>query len=318
MSRTKYKFWKNRIGLLLLLMLVLLMGCQKKEEVPKTSYQVYYVNYDYTGVMSTVYETESKDTDLVLTELLEQLSKASEKLQYHAPLEAGFVVTGYHLQDGQLLIDFDGAYHNQELVTEILNRAAIVRTLSQIPGVQFVSFLVDGHPLQDASGDVIGVMSAENFIDNAGNEISAYEKARLQLYFANKEGDKLVHVNRSKVYNSNISLERLIVDEIIAGPQKEDSGLTVDQEEYPVVNPQTKVVSVNIRDGICYVNLDNTFLNQTYNVLPEVTIYAITNSLVELSGVNKVQIMVNGETNISYREYANLSTVFERNLDLVE
>lgn len=30
------------------------------------------------------------------------------------------------------------------------------------------------------------------------------------------------------------------------------------------------------------------FLNQIYNVTPEVTIYAITNSLIELTGVNKV------------------------------
>ena len=49
----------------------------------------------------------------------------------------------------------------------------------------------------------------------------------------------------------------------------------------------------------------------------EVTIYSITNSLVELPNVNKVQIAVDGETNISYRENVSLNTVFERNLDLL-
>ena len=73
-----------------------------------------------------------------------------------------------------------------------------------------------------------------------------------------------------------------------------------------------------VRDGTCYVNLDGNFSNQIYNVTPEVTIYAITNSLVELSNVNKVQISINGETNINYRENISLSAVFERNLDLVK
>ncbi len=49
----------------------------------------------------------------------------------------------------------------------------------------------------------------------------------------------------------------------------------------------------------------------------DVTIYSITNSLVELSNVNRVQISVNGETNISYRENMSLNNVFERNLDIL-
>jgi germination protein M len=65
------------------------------------------------------------------------------------------------------------------------------------------------------------------------------------------------------------------------------------------------------------VDFSEDFLSQPYNVNSDVTIYSITNSLVELSNVNKVQISVNGETNISYRENVKLSTVFERNLDLL-
>ena len=97
-----------------------------------------------------------------------------------------------------------------------------------------------------------------------------------------------------------------------------DSGSAGAGKAYPVANPDTKVLSVAVRDGICYVNLDSSFVNQIYNVTPEVTIYAITNSLVELSNVNKVQISINGETNINYRENISLSATFERNLDLVE
>ena len=95
----------------------------------------------------------------------------------------------------------------------------------------------------------------------------------------------------------------------LAGPQAEG--------DYPTINPETKIVSVTVKDGICYVNLSEAFLSQPYNVTSDVTIYSITNSLVELPNVNKVQISVNGETNLFYRENVNLATVFERNLDLL-
>ena len=79
----------------------------------------------------------------------------------------------------------------------------------------------------------------------------------------------------------------------------------------------TKIISVTVQDGTCYVNLNNDFLSQPYNVASDVTIYSITNSLVELPNVNRVQISINGETNLSYREYMSLNTVYERNLDIL-
>ena len=49
----------------------------------------------------------------------------------------------------------------------------------------------------------------------------------------------------------------------------------------------------------------------------EVVIYSIVNSLAELSDVNKVQISVDGKTNLAYKEVMPLSQIYERNLELV-
>lgn len=310
---------KILLSLTACLAVLLLAACGKRESRDgEPGYLVYYVNYDNTGVLSSEYMAENTDGDGILEELLLQLGTVPERLEYHAPLASGFTLLDYSLSEGQLLLNFDEDYKKQEIITEILMRAAIVRTLMQVPEVQYVSFLVNSQPLTDASGNVVGVMNNDTFIHNAGNEINTYEKVRLHLYFANESGSGLKDVYRTKVYNSNISVERLIVDELVAGPLETDTGTSQKGAAYPVINPETKVVSVNIRDGICYVNLDSGFLNQIYNTTPEVTIYAIANSLAELSNVNKVQISINGETNISYRESVSLSALFERNLDLVE
>ena len=107
-----------------------------------------------------------------------------------------------------------------------------------------------------------------------------------------------------------MSLEKLVMEQLIKGPEVTAAN--------PTINPATKVINVTVNDGTCYVNLDQTFLTQVYTVNSEVTIYSIVNSLVELENVNKVQILINGESEISYRESMNLNTTFGRNLDLVE
>lgn len=292
--------------------LLLLCACGKQgKKTEGTIYKVYYVNRDETGVLYREYAAETTDREQLLAELLQQLETGSEKLEYKAPLSGAFQLLGTTFSEDQLILNFDESYRRQSVLSEILVRAAIVRTLTQIDGVSYLSFQVGAEPLLDASGALVGVMNAEQFIDNAGDEINTYEKVKLTLYLADEEGDSLRTVTRTVVYNSNISMERLVVDQLIAGPSENEAA-------FPTINPDTRVVSVNVQDGICYVNLDNTFLTQIYNVTSDVTIYSITNSLVELASVNKVQISINGDTNINYKENISLSTVFERNLEVVE
>lgn len=274
-------------------------------------YKIYYVNNDETKIVDREYMSETSDGALLLAEFLEQLAHISEKMEYETLLEKEISVVGHTLDNGLLTLDFDESYHNLRGTREILARASIVRTLTQIPGVERITFTVNGEQLMDAAGAAVGVMAADTFIENAGNEINAYEKVDLRLYFANEAGDSLVEeIRRNVVYNSNISLEKLVVEKLVEGPMAEGA--------YPTINPTTKIVSVTVKDGTCYVNLNNDFLNQPYNVASDVTIYSITNSLAELSNVNRVQISINGETNISYRENMSLNNVFERNLDILE
>ena len=232
------------------------------------------------------------------------------KLDYKAPLADGFKLLGYTLENGQLTMNFDDKYKSMDITKEVLTRAAIVRTVTQIPEISLVSFTVQGEMLADSSGMAIGTMNADSFIENAGDEINAYEKVNLKLYYANEDGTGLVEENRRNVvYNSNISLEKLVVEQLVKGPLMEGA--------YPTINPSTKIISVSVKDGICYVNLGSDFLSQPNSVSAEVTIYSITNSLVELSNVNKVQISIGGETNVTYREKIDLNNLFERNLDLL-
>lgn len=314
MEQKKEKHGPVRCGwaALILICLGFITGCAAQTEQPaEGTISVYYINKAETRITPVVRGLEGETQTQQVMEAIEALKENPVELSLRTSVN-GYEIQGWELKDTQLFLDVSEDYRKLPPTTEVLIRAAVVRTMTQISGIDHVAMTINGEALTDSLGATVGPMTADMFIDNAGNEMNAYEKVRLKLYFANETGDKLVEVTtKPVVYNSNISMEKLVVERLIAGP---DEGT---ENAYPVINPATKVLGVTIKDGTCYVNLDDGFMTQMYNVTGEVVIYSIANSLVELSNVNKVQIAVNGETNIVYRENYPLSTVFDRNLDLV-
>lgn len=281
-----------------------------RDNVPEgTEYQVYYISKSETKVEMHSYWTQTESTQAVLRELMQCLAATPEKLEYQAPFAMGFEILGIDLEEEKMTINVNEAYKSLPVTTEVLVRAAIVRTLTQLPEISYVEITVEGEPLVDSVGNVVGRMGADQFIDNDGNEINTYELARVKLFFASNDGTQLIAAYREKHYSTNTPIERFIVEELIAGPSGQVEGLN------PTINPGTKIINVTTKDGICYVNLDETFLTVPENVSMEAAVYSMVNSLVELSNINKVQILVNGEVPTTSSIFQN--STFERNLDLV-
>ena len=155
----------------------------------------------------------------------------------------------------------------------------------------------------------MGLMNADDFVENTASSPSAYQTGTLVLYFANEDGDRLVAQKMDVRYSSNVSREKLIVEKLMQGPQGGDAG--------PVINPDTNLLSVTIKDRICYVNFDSTFLTGAYDIVPELTVYSIVNSLVEGTEADQVQITINGESDNTYMEAVDLSRPLEEDMDWV-
>ena len=121
-------------------------------------------------------------------------------------------------------------------IGDVRDRERLTRAFE---GVDYVSMTVEGRQLYDNAGEAVGRMSADQFIYNDGNEINTYELARVKLYFANETGDKLIAAYREKHYSTNVSMERLIVEEMIAGPSGQVEGI------YPTINKLGKTIQLN-------------------------------------------------------------------------
>ena len=298
------------LWILLLTIPLLMAGCRKQQQVDESGYQIWYINQDETCLKYENKELQSKNEEGLLREMMEVMRETPTDDELKPVIPEDVELLDFDFEHNQLYLDFSPEYKKMPKVYEVLCRAAIVRTLGQIDGVEYVDFQVNGEPLTDLEGKEIGLMNEDQFIENAGEEINAYKTADLTLYFSNKAGDKLVGQRVAMEYNSNISLEKLIVEQLIAGPPFEGA--------YPTIPSETKLLNISIKDNICYVNLDEGFLGTGYNVIESIPVYSIVNSLIENTDAQKVQISINGETNRMFRESINFDTIFEKNEGLIE
>lgn len=298
---------KKIVKLLPLVFLILLCGCNSQNT--DSTYHMYYVNKDTTKIVEKNYEPEDTDTQGLIKEFLIALSTDSGSVEYTKPLPNDVEITNYTLNGNQLFLYFDEDYYNMDVVEEVLCRAAIVRTMIQIPEVSCVSFYIGDAPLADSKGNVVGLMTEESFIENPGKQINAIQTASIHLYFSNTTGDGLVETTEEVQYSTNMSMEKVIMENLLAGPK--EKGMIA------AIPDGTELVSVTTTDGTCYVNLDETFMNQVYEIQEPIVIYSIVNSLSEVPTINNVQISVNGDTSGVYRNSFALDTLYERDLDYV-
>ncbi|MCC8029810.1 MAG: GerMN domain-containing protein [Lachnospiraceae bacterium] len=308
----KRTIWKTGLIFLFAVSLILcLPGCGGGKSA-QSGFFIYYLNQDMTGLELAAYEPESDpdDTDAMIGEFLNLINEGTTQVEYQRAYPETVEMVKYEYENHLLYLYFDAAYAQMSVTQEILCRQAIVETMLQITDIAGVSFYVGGEPLTDAKGNAVGVMTLDSFLDNPGEELNDIQTADLTLYFSSLDGTSLVcETQHVYYYSSNISMEKLVMEQLLEGPVSENAQAAVPDG--------TGLISVSVLDGICVVNLDENFMVQNYDIQESVVIYSIVNSLSELSTVDTVQIAVNGESNMVYRQDMLLSDFYTLNPELV-
>lgn len=293
---------------MLLLLLVVISGCGGNENVGE--YQIYYMSIDLTKIVPKSMDLESSSGEDVAAMMLECLQNDPGETDLRRTIPESIKVGKPQFDRGQVTIDLSGKYYDLGVAEQVLTRAAIVKTLTQVKECKRVVFTVKGEPMVNADGKEVKAMNKDSFVENPGKQINSSSSTVLTLYFANKAGDKLEKEECEVHYSSNISLDKLIMTKLIEGP---------DNSELQATLPAgTKIVMISVADGICYVNLDETFRNDQNNEISEqVVLYSIVDSLTELPEVDKVQISINGDSKGSLRYNCALSELYERDESLI-
>ncbi len=302
MDKTKKLF----LFLIISILGFILAGCK---DADSDGYKIYYLSSDYLSLVEESVEIHGDTLGTITDELIEYMNTDSRDDDLVKPLPGDIEIKSYEINDNIMSIYFSSQYSELDKNVEVLVRTSVVKTMLQVPDVSGVYFYIGDIPLTDSKGNVIGIMTEDSFSINPGSRINSLATADITLYFANEEGTGLVMEQQSVHYVSSISLEKLVVERLIEGPVGDGMQASIPEN--------ADILSVMVNDGICYVNFDDGFLVQNYDVTEQVVIYSIVNSILELGTTTKVQISVNGSSDMVYRDSLSLNQMFTKDLSLV-
>jgi len=301
MKKLVYTILLSVIGLVL-------SGCSSAGQGKEMT--IYYVSAEENALVQEEYKLMAETTEEQIKEVMAVLMDADHNVNYHSAIPEGIIAEQFRLRDRQVDLIFSEGYAEIPKAREVLLRAAVVQTLVQIPDIQYVSFYIGEQPLTTLSGEIIGLMRAEDFVQNTGSALKTYQTTDLKLYFSNTDGTALDIEKRSGIhYGSNMSIEKLVVEQLM-------KGTTSDKRTSTIPN-NAKLLGVSVKEGVCYVNFDSSFLGEGFNQTPEVTIYSIVNSIIVNGNATKVQILVEGSSDVKFKGTFDLNRVFEWNAEII-
>ena len=244
------KFRMFRVFFLLFAVLFALSGCTGKTTVEQSgnAYTIYYLNTSGIQLVGSEYRTETTDLDALVRELLDKMGNVPADLDCQRALPERIEKITYRIEGNVLYLYADANYALMNSVQEILCRAALTKTLTQIPDIEYLSIYCAEQPITDAAGNPVGMLSASDFVDSI-RDVNSFERTELTLYFANEAGDQLVEEKREVMQNSNTSLERLIVEQLIEGPQQ-SAGIGTDCRAREVVMPKSSFLPARFASSV--------------------------------------------------------------------
>lgn len=267
------------------------------KEIDENAFYVYCVDNGYSSVKRYKYKDLS-DSSITIDEIISCLSKEPADLSCAPAVTKGISIIDYKFgEDGQLIIDFSSEYMNLNNIEEVLTRAAVVKTVCQMQEISYVEFYVDNQPLVLNDGIPVGIMNEKFFIDTSGS-ISEYDQQlSILVYYGDENGKKLKPVQLIVESIGFKTGEEVVLEQLFKGP----AGFRPELRK--TVPEETGFNKVKTTDGICFVDLNSSFIEEFTEVNRNIRVYSIVNSLCELQNVNTVKITVNGMPLQSFRNF---------------
>ena len=183
--------------LFLLLFCFSVSACSNKEtkqdadEIGDNEYCLYYVSLDSVKLV-TQKETfdKTKSAYEQAKKMLSMLSNVEESLEYKSALPDKVTIQNSFLGNNKVLtVDFSESYNHAVKSTQLLCKAAMVKSLTQISGIDMVEFTVDSQPIIEED-KAVGPLSSDSFVD-LQNEKENKQTQIVTLYYSNKSGKRL-------------------------------------------------------------------------------------------------------------------------------
>jgi len=189
-------------------------------------------------------------------------------------------------EDGNMLVvNFSPEYYNKTPLQESLFRAALTLTMSSLPYVDSVMFLV--------GGEAEAVESADSIANSPSISPARLTNTSFVLYFIDESGEGLI----TETYEAaNVDIQQmglLALQRLIEGPLGEG--------KFSLIPAETRVRSVipDLDAGGIYVNLSSEFLTnfQGSPTQARLMLYSIVNTVVHNTpgNINRVFFLIDSD-----------------------
>ena len=263
---------------------------------------------------STTIEAENRtiryttDEDLI-KEIVRQLISGPNLAKHKCviPKEARLISVENH-DDGRMSVNFSGQFLTGDEKMDIQAVYSIVKSLCAVDGVQSVKVVVEGTDIVLNDGSIVGFLTDRDI--NLSTDTVSSEVRFVTLYFPVKNGVSLSREDRSIRVTDQQPVAQYIINELIKGPQNEDLTSSL--------NAKTTINSVEISNGICFVNFKDDFIDKNLGT-PEqekLTVFSIVDSLTELENIERVQFLIDGKRVDDFGNI-NISGIFGRDENII-
>jgi germination protein M len=218
---------------------------------------------------------------------------------FSAILPEGTTVRGINIlpEDKTAIVDFSKEFLNYKASEELDLLQAVTWTLTEFPTIKQVKFRVAGRDLDVmpvANTPVDRPLSRKAGINlEARDNVNIGQTMAVTLYFqgTNATGDYTYYVPVTRLVPRSDDIAKATIEELILGPKQGSSLVTS-------ILPTTELIQVAITGDTITANFNQDLLGFGSDQASEEAIQSIVLSVTENLGMNKVQIMVDGDSKV--------------------
>lgn len=222
-----------------------------------------------------------------------ELSENIKPTGLYPTLPQGTVIIGATIkEDGLAIVDFNENFLNFDSVEgEALGIKALVYTLTEFPNIESVQVKIEGKEIEEMPyGTKIGNSIKRSEINLIKPDKMDDKMSKVMVYYQKKgSGYYSYYVPLTKLVSGYTNSAEAALYALLEGPGS-DLGL---RNPFP---DGTKILGVEVNDGVAFVNFSEEILNMTSMSEERALTKAVTLTLGELESISKVRLFVNGNT----------------------
>lgn len=280
--------------LALLAALVAFASCAKSaQEDEESGYALYFLSdLDASGggdaiAASSVRFTpdETMSTEDCVRALMELLLAGPDEAALHSPIPEGTALRSLKVSGRRAEIDLSAQYARLSGIDLSLADYCITLTLSQLPNVNAVSITANGSELPYRKTQVL--LSADTLLSSRE---SGLRPITVQLYFLDSETGELRAEQQTLALYEGQTRVNALLEALAQGPE-DDSLISLLPEDF-------SVVSSRIENGVCYLSIPANVSLPEDEGTRALLFGSLEKSILSLSGVDEVQILIEGESGV--------------------